>query len=180
MPDGSLPTGMRVTTRCVRESSRTTSPFSTPPTHAEPKPDASAMYGSDTAHASMHVIVSFGLSHVRDTSSGRCPTTTLSSSPPRVSTTAPATTAIRTATAVARPTAEAGDGIDARRPRDQPAETAAALLSALGLGELELEPGHEVLPHGRGPIRWRTAASPRLTRLRTTASDVCEASAISS
>ena len=45
--------------------------------------------------------------------------------------------------------------------------------------QLRSEPGHEVLPHRRGPILSLTAASPRLTRLRTTVSEVFSDAAIS-
>ena len=55
----------------------------------------------------------------------------------------------------------------------------AALLAQRRLAELQLQLGDEVLVHRRAPIRVRIAASPRLTRLRTTASDVSNSPAIS-
>ena len=55
----------------------------------------------------------------------------------------------------------------------------AALLAQRRLAQLELQLGDEVLVHRRAPIRVRIAASPRLTRLRTTASDVSSSPAIS-
>ena len=55
----------------------------------------------------------------------------------------------------------------------------AALLAQRRLAELQLQLGDEVLVHRRAPIRVRIAASPRLTRLRTTSSDVSNSPAIS-
>ena len=60
-----------------------------------------------------------------------------------------------------------------------PAEGAALLLAQRGLAELQLQPRREVLAHGCLPILRRAVASPRLTRLRTTASLVCSSPAIS-
>ena len=60
------------------------------------------------------------------------------------------------------------------RPRDAP-----LLLAGGGGHELGAQLGDEVA-HRRTPMRSRSAPSPRLTRLRTTASDVPAATAISS
>ena len=66
-----------------------------------------------------------------------------------------------------------GGGAGEHRPRRQRApQRAAALLALRGLPQLQLQRGHEVMAHPALPIRRRTDASPRLTRLRTTASDV--------
>ena len=81
------------------------------------------------------------------------------------------------------------DGDGTQPPRGQrPARAAAAARAirrarrlAVG-GRLELlpQPVLEIQRHSSAPILLRMAASPRLTRLRTTASDVCSDSAISS
>ena len=74
-----------------------------------------------------------------------------------------------------RTTAAARRRAPARRDasgRRQVRRGAAARLALGGLAQLQLEPGHEVLPHRCGPILSLTAARPRLTRLRTTVSDV--------
>ena len=75
--------------------------------------------------------------------------------------------------------AAAGAGIPWRRPASRAPERAAALLALRGLPELQLQPRREVLAHLCLPIRRRAVASPRLTRLRTTASLVCSSPAIS-
>ena len=61
----------------------------------------------------------------------------------------------------------------------RPAERGATGLALRRVVQLRLEPGHEVLPHRRGPILSLTAARPRLTRLRTTVSVVFSDAAIS-
>ena len=66
-----------------------------------------------------------------------------------------------------------------RRPRpERPRGRAAARFALRRVTQLEPEPGHEVVGHA--PILRRTAARPRLTRLRTTDSDVSSVRAISS
>ena len=92
----------------------------------------------------------------------------------------------------AQPEGRGGHGGDDHRERDRAGEHGgdpalaaqgprgrAAPHVALGrLLQLQPEPGHEVVAHV--PILRRTAASPRLTRLRTTDSEVASESAISS
>ena len=63
-------------------------------------------------------------------------------------------------------------------------EPAAVLLAERRLAELEAQAGGEVVGHPWPPIRWRTmrrrtVCSPRLTRLRTTASEVPSSPAMS-
>ena len=53
----------------------------------------------------------------------------------------------------------------------RPRRRSAALLAVRGVAQRDAQPGHEVIGHLSAPIRWRRAARPRLTRLRTTASE---------
>src|SRR4051794_18279684 len=75
-------------------------------------------------------------------------------------------------------------GGERRREQTASAEEALQRRRAVELAELSglqlsFEADEEVVAHARGPIRWRTAARPRLTRLRTTASVVPSKWAIS-
>ena len=75
----------------------------------------------------------------------------------------------------------AGRGHAVAHAGQPPPRGAAALVAQRGLAELQLQPCREVLAHGWClPILRRAVASPRLTRLRTTASLVCSSPAISS
>ncbi len=93
---------------------------------------------------------------------------------PRSQRVAAATAATTTASAIA----PASAGVSQRWPRRARDRRAAPHVALGRLLQLQPEPGHEVVAHV--PILRRTAASPRLTRLRTTDSEVASESAISS
>src|SRR5919108_1452585 len=67
----------------------------------------------------------------------------------------------------------------AARADDAPQRRRALQLAQLSGLQLPFEAEEEVVAHAPGPIRLRTAARPRLTRLRTTASEVPGQRAIS-
>ena len=78
-----------------------------------------------------------------------------------------------------RPGQRAAHGAAARQARQDEAAGAAVGAEARGRDELLLEVADEVVAHGFSSSRARIPARPRETRLRTTDSDVCAASAIS-
>ena len=148
------PTGTRATTRRVRGSTRSTSPVPWSTAQTRPKP------GATTPPVCTSCVLP----------TTRGPVTGGGSSPRSASAAATAMTADQQQPA----DREHGRrrGVPAHRAGGAP-HRPAPLLPLRGVEQLVPEPAHEVLPHRRAPIRARTAARPRLTRLRTTASETC-------